>query len=112
MITSPDNRKFPRVVFDRALRFKGKSAGLAYGRVARDLSQGGIRFNSDEFFPLGGSLAVQVQLADGERLFDLEGKVGWVRKQPHAEGYHVGLEFVGGPSFEKWKIAQFVAQRK
>ncbi|MBF0595032.1 MAG: PilZ domain-containing protein [Candidatus Omnitrophica bacterium] len=107
-----DNRKYPRAVFKRSIKYKTTSVEAFSGQLSHDISQGGIRINSNDFVPLNSSLTVQFQLEDLGRLFDLQGKVVWVRHLPYSDGYQVGVEFTGDASFQQWKIAQFVFNAK
>ena len=107
-----DKRKFPRVDFHRPVRCRGSASENFHAHLARDLSQGGLRLNSDVFLPVGTKIAIQVQLVDADRIFELDASVVWVCQQPYADGYHLGIEFTGGPSFEKWKISQFICQKE
>lgn len=107
-----DKRKYFRVDFKRPIKVHGKGVDLFQAHLAKDLSQGGIRVNSPEFIAVNSSVVVQIKLTDVGRVFDLEGKVAWVRQLPHTDGFQLGLEFTGGPSFAKWQIANFTNQKK
>lgn len=103
-----DKRKYPRASFRKPVKYHSTTSGVFEGQLAQDLSEGGIRINTCEFLALGSVIYVQIQLAELDQVFDLDGKVVWVRELEHMDGYQLGIEFTGGRFFEKWKIAQYV----
>ena len=106
--TAVEQRKFPRIPFQRPIRFKPKSVVLFASHSAYDISQGGIRFNSDVFIPPGTVLTVQVKLADEALLLDMQGKVVWTKYVSHLQMYQMGLEFISDNSYSRWKIRHHV----
>lgn len=102
-----EQRRFVRAPFQRGVRFKVKDAPLFSSHLAQDISQGGIRFNSPSFVPLGTVLAVEIKLADEAPLFDMHGKVVWVKYIPHLETYQLGLEFSAENYYGRRKIARY-----
>ncbi|MFH1397531.1 MAG: PilZ domain-containing protein [Candidatus Omnitrophota bacterium] len=95
MSFSADKRKFPRIARDdivsyRSLSQPGKPA-QAINNISMDLSSGGIRFISYEFFPLGDRLRLEIRLK--EELIELTGRVVRVKEMYNDETFEVSLEF-------------------
>ena len=96
-----DKRKFQRVDFRKPVQYRvldGQDPGILpalfyAGTVSCDLSEGGIRFRCEGFIPLQAVVAVVLDL-DKEILCEVEGRVAWIQKVPHAESYLLGLEFL------------------
>ena len=107
-----EQRKFPRTPFQRAIRFKPKDGALFISHSAQDISQGGIRINSESFVPLGTILTLQIKMADEAPLLEMHAKVVWVKYVSHLEMYQLGLEFSGDSSYGRWKIAHHVFKMK
>lgn len=107
-IRSVDSRQYMRVPFKRAVRFHVADSDCCFDHVAQDLSQGGLRFISSEFFPVKSQVVVRIQLEDCSKVMDVEGRVVWVRYNPLAEVYQMGLEFMDGEAFERGAIGSFV----
>ncbi|MBF0620174.1 MAG: PilZ domain-containing protein, partial [Candidatus Omnitrophica bacterium] len=80
-----NHRKFSRVPFKRAVRYAALSAPVFGAQMAHDLSQGGIRINSETFFPVGSRVMVAIQLENEGRIIEVEGRVVWVRSLPYSE---------------------------
>ena len=98
-----EKRRYSRVIYREAVHYQilpGVHADPAAGRPIKpfggclswDLSEGGIRFRSDEFIPLNMELALQFSLGPKTPL-GVEAKVVWVQKCPHSEYFFLGLEF-------------------
>ena len=98
-----EKRRYHRVVYREAVHYQilpGGHLDPAAGRPIKpfggclswDLSEGGIRFRSDEFIPLNIDLSLQFTLGPQTPL-GLEAKVVWVQKCPHSEYFFLGLEF-------------------
>ena len=71
--------------------------------MAFDLSEGGLRFRAEDFIGLNTEVFCDIPL-EGEQTVRMTGRIMWVQKVPHAENYHVGLEFVDNSSTLESKI--------
>lgn len=87
-----ENRKYPRVPYKNGIKFKAEKAEVAFSEAAQDLSAGGIRLRSSVFIPVGETVSVGIQLQD-KQVIEVIGKVVWVRYNPYAENYQLGVEF-------------------
>jgi hypothetical protein len=90
---SKDNRKFLRREFREAVGYRYPETLVLNGSVGCDLSEGGIRFRTEEFLPQDAQVVVNIQLK-ADREATLEARIIWVQKVPHAETYHIGCEFL------------------
>jgi hypothetical protein len=103
-----EQRRFPRVAFRRPVRFRPEDDLLFSSNLAKDISQGGLRFNSGTFFPVGRILKLQIKMGQEERILDVLGKVVWVKYLPSLDMYQLGAEFAGDSSYTQWNIARYV----
>lgn len=88
-----DNRKFPRAEFREAVAYRFPENSVFNGSVGYDLSQGGVRFRTEDFLPHDAQVVVNLQLKIDQEA-TLDARVVWVQKVPHAEIYQVGCEFL------------------
>ncbi len=107
-----DNRRFQRAPFKRPVKSKTSHVAIYAGNLAQDISQGGMRINSNEFVAVGSHVILQIQLESQTRVLDFNAKVVWVKELPYSDGFQLGLEFAEEAVFEKLKVAQFVVKRK
>ncbi len=105
---SINSRQFIRVPFKRPLRFHTAASESFCDQMAQDLSQGGVRFMASEFLPINSQVTVRIQLEDRTKVLDVEGRVVWVRYNPMAENYQIGLEFINEADFQRGTIGKFV----
>ncbi len=90
-----EKRLFRRVSCGQPVHFQSKDPAQFGGCLSRDLSEGGIQINLNDFIPLGTELNLQIQLAP-ERAVECVGRVVWVRGLPLMDRYQAGLEFLQG----------------
>jgi Tfp pilus assembly protein PilZ len=108
MSATVEQRRFPRVAFRRSVRFRPDEEALFSSYLAKDISQGGLRFNSGSFIPVGRPVKLQIKLAQEDRVLDVHGKVVWVKYIPTFDMYQMGVEFEGDASYTQWNIARYV----
>ena len=92
--------------------FKAPSAAAFSGSLAYDISQEGLRFQTDKFIPLNESLMLELKLAQESLM--LNGKVIWVQMVPHSDRYQIGVRFDDSEDlqFAKQGIQQFISTRQ
>jgi c-di-GMP-binding flagellar brake protein YcgR len=88
-----DQRQFPRVALNAPLRFQVKTTSKFGSTVSRDISEGGIRFLSEDFVPIGTSMVLEVNLGNVPKYINAVADVVWAQKIPHSERYQLGLKF-------------------
>ena len=87
-----DRRHATRVEFREPVQYRFLDSEEMHGSLGYDLSESGVRFQTEDFIPLRKKLALHLELDPGQAL-DLNGQVVWVQLVPHSERYHVGLNF-------------------
>lgn len=88
-----DKRKFPRKEFRQAVQYRFPEATVLNGSIGFDLSEGGVRFRTEDFVPLDAQVVINLQLK-AEREATLVARVVWVQKVPHGDNFHIGCEFL------------------
>jgi len=88
-----DKRKFPRASFREAIQYRFSEGGTLNGSVGYDLSEGGVRFRTEEFLAYDAQVLIHLQLK-AEREAKMVARVVWVQKTPYGDSYHVGCEFL------------------
>ena len=91
-----ERRRYPRLNLKDATRFREllKPQNKFAGSLSRDVSAGGISFTSSLFLPKEARLVTLLTLPDSLKELRSICRVAWVRKQPYADQYHFGLQFV------------------
>jgi Tfp pilus assembly protein PilZ len=105
---SAEQRRFPRVAFRRPVRFRPEEDVLFSSYLAKDISQGGLRFNSGNFIPVGEQVKLQIKLGQEDRVLDVLGKVVWAKYVPSFDMYQLGVKFKGDASYAQGNIARYV----
>lgn len=80
-----------------------KSAG-----VTKNLSEGGIRFETDKFISLACRLVVELEIPTLTKNIKAISKVAWIKKDPTGEKYEVGNQFLEISRQDKQLISQYV----
>jgi PilZ domain-containing protein len=104
-----DRRRYPRFQADVICRPAG-AALFHHRRNTRDISLGGARVFSDERFPVGRRLDMDVLLPDGSSL-RCWADVAWVVEldASHAARYDVGLTFTDMSPSDVQRLAAVLA---
>ena len=58
-----------------------------------DLSLGGARIYTKEFYDIGSAIKVQIELSDSQEMIVLEGVVRWLTAREGGEWFDLGIEF-------------------
>ena len=66
---------------------------IIYG-LTKDISSGGVRIQSNTFFPFNTLLKIELSLKDPPRLISAIGKVRWGKSSYTDELFDAGIEFV------------------
>ena len=104
-----DKRRFSRVEFREAVQYRYPEKSSLNGSMGYDLSEGGVRFRTEDFIPVQSEVVVNLQLKT-EREATLAARVVWVQKIRHADVYHVGCEFLGNREnvFPRFVVKNFL----
>ena len=66
---------------------------LGINAYTHDLSLSGARIFTKEFFDIGSSIKIQIELADTKELIVLDGVVKWLNAKEDGECFELGVEF-------------------
>jgi c-di-GMP-binding flagellar brake protein YcgR len=113
METQTDNvmekRRFQRIDSNLPLRYKNiKTSTVPMGSLTRDISEGGIRFKTNEFISLACRLVIEVSLPTMQRPIKAISKVAWIRKLSSGEQYELGNQFLEISKEDKGLITDYV----
>lgn len=75
------------------LRYQFKGQPNFYDTITRDISEGGLRFITNQFIPAFAELFLEVSLRPSTEPVRAAAKVSWVQKVPHSDQYYVGAHF-------------------
>jgi|GEM_PF-955850 len=112
-----ERRKAKRVEFRQPIQYRSRESEQLQGSLGYDLSEGGLRLQTESFIPLKKPLSIHMELGSGQSV-EMDGHVVWVQLVPHAERYHVGLSFedvkaVADPNTNSKKIIhQYIKSRQ
>ncbi|MDP3142968.1 MAG: PilZ domain-containing protein [Candidatus Omnitrophota bacterium] len=107
-----EQRQFPRVSFDSPLRFQIKSTHKFGSTVCRDISEGGIRFLTEDFVPIGTSIVLEVNLGVLPKVINAVADVVWSQKMAHSDRYQVGLKFCEMDEPYHQDVCEYVKSRR
>jgi c-di-GMP-binding flagellar brake protein YcgR len=106
-----EKRRFQRIDSDLPLRYKNiKTATVPMGSLTKDISEGGIRFKTNEFISLACRLVVEVTLPTVQRPIKAISKVAWIRKLSSGEQYELGSQFLEISKEDRSLITDFVSR--
>ncbi len=109
--TNMEKRQFRRQAFREAVRFESKELAEQRGCLSCDLSENGLKVNTDSFVPLNAKMLLQLRLDPIERIIDLTGRVAWLQQIPYSERYYIGVEFLGTDPIIKEEIRRHINSR-
>ena len=115
METQTDNvvekRRFQRIDSNLPVRYKNiKTATVPMGSLTKDISEGGIRFKTNEFISLACRLVVEVTLPTAQRPIKAISKVAWIRKLSSGEQYELGNQFLEISKEDRGLITDYVSR--
>ena len=109
-ISGEDKRRYKRVDASLPLEYKDlrKAAALPKGSLLRNISEGGISFNSKEFMSLACRLVLNINLPNSPKPIKAISKVAWIKRLPLGEQYELGNQFLEISKEDKAQIVDFV----
>ena len=106
-----ERRRFQRIDSNLPLRYKNiKTATVPMGSLTKDISEGGIRFKTNEFISLACRLVVEVTLPTVPRPIKAISKVAWIRKLSSGEQYELGNQFLEISKEDRSLITDYVSR--
>ena len=104
-----ERRRFQRIDSNLPLRYKNiKTATVPMGSLTKDISEGGIRFKTNEFISLACRLVVEITLPTVQRPIKAISKEAWIRKLSSGEQYELGNQFLEISKEDRSLITDYV----
>jgi len=106
-----EKRRFQRIDSNLPVRYKNiKTATVPMGALTKDISEGGIRFKTNEFISLACRLVVEVTLPTVQRPIKAISKVAWIRKLSPGDQYELGNQFLEISKEDRSLITDYVGR--
>ena len=108
----PDKRRFKRVPceFNSSFnRFEGGSLPSIWQATVKDISQGGVRFRSNELVPVRSRLLMKLDIPH-RKLISALIEPAWVREIPSTGQFEIGASFLTLSDEDKGLIKEFISR--
>ncbi len=92
-----EKRDSERLPFSHSVRYQQKGSQIFGNSIGRDISNTGIGFIANEFFPISTDLIFELRHPKTQDFIKAVGRVVWISVQPHSEKFSVGARFIGPP---------------
>lgn len=99
-----NKRRFYRHPHYAPIQYRTLDRGIPSSATAVDVSQGGICFLADRFFPTGSELSVAIPVSG--QVFQMRGRVAYCTHVPNVNRYRTGVAFSDALSAFKAKLAE------
>ena len=104
-----ERRRWQRVDSNLPVRYKNlKTSTVPMGTLTKDISEGGIRFKTNEFISLACRLVVEITLPTVPRPIKAISKVAWIRKMSSGDQYELGNQFLEISKEDRSVITDYV----
>lgn len=107
-----ERRRFSRINARLPLQYKDIQRPIETysGTLTRDISEGGVRFISNEFLSIFTRLLLEISVPSFSRPIKVISKVAWIQKFPRTNQYNVGVQFMDVTEEDKKHLASFIAK--
>lgn len=108
--SAEEKRRYPRLESTLPLRYKNlkKMSTSPIGSLTRNISEGGICFESNEFISLACRLVLEISLPTNPKPIKAISKVAWIRRIPSTNQYELGNQFLEMSKEDKTHVMNFV----
>lgn len=105
-----EKRRYPRVESSLPVQYRNlkNTISLPTGSLSTNISEGGVRFKSNEFISLACRLVLEITLPTASRPVKAISKVAWIRKLPSGEAYELGNQFIDMTKEDKEHVLVFI----
>jgi len=105
-----EKRRFKRVGASLSVEYRDlkKAAELPKGSLSRNISEGGVCFNSREFMSLACRLVININLPNSDKPIKAISKVAWIKRVPATNLYELGNQFLEIAKEDRAHIVDFV----
>lgn len=109
---SDDKRRYLRVESRLPIEYKNLKKGVIAprGSLTRNISEGGICFQSNEFMSLACRLVVEITLPNVPKPVKAISKIAWVKRIPSSDLYELGNQFLEMAKEDKSHISDFISR--
>lgn len=110
IVNAEDKRRYKRVGSLAPVQYKNlrSPADIPAGSVARNLSEGGVCFQTSKFISLACRLVVEISVPTSAKPIKAISKVAWIRKVPSSDQYELGNQFLEITKEDRMHILNFV----
>jgi len=107
-----DRRRYSRTEISIPLKYKNlRNVGKPpLGSLTKDISEGGVRFKTNEFISLACRLVVEISLPANPKPVKAISKVAWIKKIPAGDYYELGNQFLEITKEDRSRIIDFVSR--
>lgn len=106
-----EKRRFQRMNSNLPLRYRNiKTGTVPMGSLTKDISEGGIRFKTNEFISLACRLVVEITLPTVQKPIKAISKVAWIRRLSSGEQYELGNQFLEISKEDRSFITDYVGR--
>lgn len=106
-----ERRRFSRIDSSLPVKYRNlRMATVPMGSLTKDISEGGIRFNTNEFISLACRLVVEITLPTIQRPIKAISKVAWIRKMSSNDQYELGNQFLEISKEDKAVISDYISR--
>ena len=101
-----EKRAYPRIEISFPVECGLLAQNSYFYTVSKNVSIGGLKIIANEFLSKNSLVKIHINLID--RLLKAKAKVNWCNKEPVAERYFVGLEFLEMEEEDRQLLIQFI----
>lgn len=106
-----ERRRFQRVDSNVPLRYRNlRTTTVPLGSLTKNISEGGISFNTGEFISLACRLVVEITLPTAPKPIKAISKVAWIRKASSDDQYELGNQFLEISKEDRALITDYVTR--
>jgi len=106
-----EKRRFRRMESNLPVKYRNlKMAANPLGSLTKDISEGGIRFKTNEFISLACRLVVEITIPTAQRPIKAISKVAWIKRSPDSDQYELGNQFLEISKEDRAIITDYVSR--
>ena len=107
-----DKRRYKRAESRLPVEYKDlrKSGALPRGSLTRNIGEGGICFQSNEFMSLACRLIVEITLPNVPKPVKAISKIAWIRRLPSSDMYELGNQFLEMAKEDRAHVVDFISK--
>lgn len=106
-----EKRKYPRVSANIPVKYRklgGAAGALGTGTIIKNLSEGGVRFKTNEFISMACRLVLEMDVPPLTSPVKAISKVAWIRKAPAGSDFEIGNQFLEMSRSDKKIVSDYI----